>query len=128
MFQQEGENAGSLNHHFFGDISSWFIQGVAGIVPNPYGEGCDTLAIRPNFITGLSYAEAYHQAPAGRIEVKWEREKEEVLLTVTAPATITGVIRMPKGWTLASGLSEMPLSSGRYRCKTASACEYSAGQ
>ena len=121
MFQQEGENAGSLNHHFFGDISSWFIQGVAGIVPNPYGEGCDTLAIRPNFITGLSYAEAYHQAPAGRIEVKWEREKEEVLLTVTAPATITGVIRMPKGWTLASGLSEMPLSSGRYWCKAVSA-------
>lgn len=121
MFQREGEKAPSLNHHFFGDISSWFIRSVAGIVLNPFEEGCDTLAVRPNFIAGLSYAEAYHQAPAGRIDVKWTRDGQETLLTVNAPDTMTGSIRMPKGWAFVSGVSEMPLASGEYRCKAVSA-------
>lgn len=28
----------SCNHHFFGDVASWFIQRLAGIRQNPFGE------------------------------------------------------------------------------------------
>lgn len=35
-FQPEGGDVTSHNHHFWGDISSWFIQALAGIRFNPH--------------------------------------------------------------------------------------------
>lgn len=39
LFQPEGsDRIGSLNHHFWGDISSWFTQALSGIRMAPHGE------------------------------------------------------------------------------------------
>lgn len=106
----------SLNHHFFGDISAWFMQAVAGIVPNPYFDDANRARIAPHFISALSFAEAKYNAPAGEIHVRWERNESGVLLDVSVPDGVTGSIHMPKGWRMDDSKCDIPLASGKYQC------------
>ena len=113
----------SLNHHFFGDIVSWFIQRVAGIRVNPNGKGPDDFDIAPDFLEALDRAEAHYDAPCGRVAVKWERDGENVTLTVEAPDAATGRISLPNGWRVIAeqtdrpphGATRLPLKAGVYR-------------
>ncbi len=88
----------SLNHHFFGDISSWFIQRVAGIRVNPRGLGANNIDITPDFIDALSFAKADYDAPAGKVEVRWRREADEIRLEIVCPEGISGDIVLPAGY------------------------------
>ena len=115
-FQPEGSDAASLNHHFFGDVSSWFIQSVAGIVPNPRADDVSELLIAPHFIEKLTHAEAKYTAVAGEVLVKWRRTGNDVLLNVTAPQKMKGIIQMPKGWEFDDARSMIPLVSGEHHC------------
>ncbi len=114
-FHPEGTPVNSMNHHFFGDISSWFIQAIGGIVLNPEGIDCTRLEIAPHFVEALTHAEAFHIAPAGKISVSWKREGKEVLLSITVPEGLHGSIHAPKGWMLPKELAILPLASGEYR-------------
>ena len=89
--------AGSYNHHMFGDIKAWFISCVAGITPNPERSDPDHMLIRPNFISSLDFAEAHYDAPAGRIFVRWERKDGRVELLVRAADGITAEVVLPDG-------------------------------
>ena len=44
------DNVASMNHHFWGDVSAWFIKCVAGIRPNPSKHNVNELKIAPSFI------------------------------------------------------------------------------
>jgi len=100
-FQPEGGSVASLNHHFFGDISGWFIQCIAGIRYNPDGRNHNELNIMPSFIETLNFAEAFHVAPAGKIKVRWERIDGGITLNVVKPGDYTGQVILPDGWTFA---------------------------
>ena len=63
----------SLNHHFFGDISGFFMSHIAGLQINPYHDDPTEVRVAPNFIFLLDHAEAYYDTVGGRIKVKWER-------------------------------------------------------
>lgn len=115
-FQPEGGQVNSMNHHFFGDISSWFIQKVGGLVLNPRGNDCNELLVAPHFIQKLTQAQSNHRAPAGEIKVRWQREKETIRLTISVPNQMSGEIQMPKGWTLQNGLASTPLMDGEFIC------------
>ena len=94
--------AASLNHHFLGDVSGWFIKAIAGINLNPDAENIHYVKIAPHFITALDNAEAYHIAPDGRIEVKWVRVSEnEITLTLTVPDAMTFDLALTDGWRVA---------------------------
>ena len=71
-FQPERDEVTSLNHHFWGNVSSWFMQTLAGIrcfsAQNP-----DEIRIQPFFPDGMTFAEGWHQTPQGRVFVRWER-------------------------------------------------------
>ena len=75
----------SRNHHFFGDISGWFIQNIAGIQYNPTGKNLKEVTIAPSYIKALDHAEAYHMTPYGKIEVKWQRRGNDVDLDIKVP-------------------------------------------
>ena len=66
-FRKSDTIVNSQNHHFFGDISNWFITKIAGIQFNPDFSDINSVNICPDFITSLDYAEAYHACPAGKI-------------------------------------------------------------
>ena len=118
------DSPNSLNHHFFGDIASWFIQKVAGIAVNPYnGNPCEFL-IRPDFIPVLDFAKAHYDAPCGRIAAGWKREGEKVTLTLEVPGNAEGYIRLPEGWVFDAdrdsrpdGSNFIPLEAGKFTCR-----------
>lgn len=77
----DGEECGSHNHHFLGDVNRWFTCCLAGLnIEDP-----THVRISPNFIEALDSAMAYYDLPAGRAAVKWERKGSEILLTVEIP-------------------------------------------
>ncbi len=104
----------SRNHHFWGDISSWFMQYLAGIRLNPTGKDVNRVNIAPCFVESLDHAEGFHDAPAGRIYVAWEREGEEIRLTVDVPEEMTGKILLEPGYAFEDGFHHKTLSSGEY--------------
>lgn len=89
---------GSKNHHFMGDISSLFIQELAGLKPNPHFSSLNDYEVSPQFVTGLNWAEAYYFAPCGKISVRWERNEDGVAIRVSAPPEARGKLILPKGY------------------------------
>ncbi len=117
-FQPEGGPVSSLNHHFWGDISSWFIQTLAGIRFNPHRENHGEVDFRPAFIPQLEHAEGFHLAPAGRISSRWQREGEgDICLTVELPADMTGHIWLENSFVFDDGLAVKPAVSGVYHIR-----------
>lgn len=102
-------------HHFWGDISSWFIKCVAGIRLNPRFTDVNELLIAPSFVSALNHSRGFHIAPAGRVESAWKRVDDGVELTVKAPETMKGVIRLPQGYVFEDGLCEKTLASGDFQ-------------
>ncbi|MBQ7957162.1 MAG: family 78 glycoside hydrolase catalytic domain [Clostridia bacterium] len=92
----------SLNHHFFGDISNFFIKRIAGLEMNPLRRDVNEYYVHPYFAENLSFAKAHYDAVAGRVEVKWEKENEDIILTITAPENSKGKIILPKGYAFVS--------------------------
>ncbi len=97
-FKRADEYPNSLNHHFLGDISAFFIEYIGGIKVNPYREDVHSVNIEPCFIAALDNAAAYHETVDGRVTVKWERTGKDYKLTVNAPATLNGQIKLPSGF------------------------------
>lgn len=88
----------SKNHHFLGDISSWFVKYLAGIKVNPYERNCNEVEISPVFLPQLDHAEGYIGLPCGQVSVHWERNGDAIRLTVSAPEGCRGLIKMPAGY------------------------------
>lgn len=105
-FKKPGEelHPGSKNHHFMGDITSWFFKYLAGVQINPHGRDYCELAVQPHFIPQLTHAEGWHDHPKGRISSAWKRVGEQIELTLTIPEGCHGSLRLPDG--------EQPLVSG----------------
>ena len=116
-FQPEGGNINSLNHHFWGDISHWFYRHLAGICFNPRGDNINEVNICPSFVESLRFAEGYHIAPTGRIQVRWERKSQDILLQVNVPTCMSGYIRLESGYVFDDGLSEKKAATGDYCIK-----------
>jgi alpha-L-rhamnosidase len=111
-FSRDDQKINSLNHHFFGDISGWFIKYIGGIRLNPYGENVNEVNICPDFIKKLTWAKAFHIAPSGRIDTAWKNDNGKIELKVNIPKNMTGKVVAPRGYTLDDGLSEKQLKGG----------------
>ena len=114
-FRADGSTVNSRNHHFWGDISSWFIQVLAGIRFNPHRNNIHEANIKPAFLPELQYAEGFYDSPDGRISVSWKRENENILLQAEVPDGMKGYIILDKGWLFEDGLSQCVLSSGSFK-------------
>ena len=115
-FRTEKVKVNSLNHHFFGDISNWFISKIAGIRVNPNCNNIREIDIRPCFIGALNDAQAFHILPGGigRIESAWRRTKSGIELIVATQGDISGTIALPAGYAFADGNDTKPTESGTY--------------
>ena len=114
-FHEEGGYVDSLNHHFWGDISHWFISAITGICVNPNAEDITHFEIKPNFIKKLQNASAHYDAPCGKIFVSWERTGENTVeLAVTASKDMHGKIVLPEGYKFTDGSNSKLLTSGNF--------------
>lgn len=102
----DSHEVNSRNHHFFGDISSWFIQCLAGLKPNPTATDISHFEISPNFVEALSYAKAEYLSPFGKMAVHWKREDGNITLHAVLPANTKGEIVLPEGYRFDDGESQ----------------------
>ena len=91
----------SLNHHFLGDISGFFISHIAGLQINPYRNDPAEVRVAPSFILALDHAETYYDTVGGRIHVKWERVGESIELHIAKADSVHGLIELPQGYRFA---------------------------
>lgn len=105
----------SFNHHFFGDISGFFIKDIAGIKVNPHKNDATEVLVAPGFIADLDFAEGSYETIGGRISVRWESVPEgDIKLTVTADEGVKGRIRLPRGYSFDDGyLGDRPIVNGK---------------
>lgn len=115
VFTPDSSSLASCNHHFWGDISSWFIRALAGIRLNPGVHNVNEVEIRPSFVPQLTRAEGFHTAPAGRIRSAWVRDGEGICLSLELPAAVTGRIALEPGYVFEDDTAEKPAVSGDYR-------------
>ena len=117
-FYPENGRVLSLNHHFWGDISAWFYTFLAGMRINPTGKDVTNADIKPLFPEKLNSVSAYHDMPAGRISVAWERTNEQsIILKIESAEKMHGKIILPDGFIFADGSKEKTLASGHFICR-----------
>lgn len=108
------ESVSSANHHFWGDISAWFIKRLAGICFNPHGNDISRVDIRPSFVTKLDFAEGHYESSMGRISSRWERSGDEIILTLEIPESIRAALYLEKGYELENHTAYAAVTSGKY--------------
>ena len=72
----------SFNHHFFGDITHWFVKNVLGLSVNPECRDANSVTVSPCVIADINYASGERQMPNGRIRIEWKRDGERIVLNV----------------------------------------------
>ena len=86
----------SQNHHFWGDISAFFIEYFAGIKINPDGDDCRKIVIKPFFVEKLNLVSAHREAPYGIIRVTWEKDKTgKIDMDVSVPVGLDVKVFLP---------------------------------
>lgn len=114
IFSRSKTWIGSKNHIFWGDISYWFHNRLAGINYSAFEEK-NKLHVKPAFPDELNFAKGYFCAPEGDVTVLWERKNEEIELSVTVPEALHGVIQAPDEWRFNKDQDEIALGSGKWR-------------
>ncbi len=99
-FHDPHDPSPSLNHHFFGDIVSWLLQSIAGIVPNPHRRDPNEVHLCPRFIPALTHARGTYIAPAGEIALAWERDGTAIRVTYRIHAGVRATFRPDDGWAI----------------------------
>jgi len=98
LMDYKDDKTPSLNHHFFGDIKHWYLRTVLGINVNPDLDDPDEIFIKPYFIEALDFAEGSYKTPKGSIYVKWQRDGENIRLTVKKDGDTRFTVRLPNGY------------------------------
>jgi alpha-L-rhamnosidase len=93
----EGRPHASLNHYSKGAVISFLHRYVAGLQPVEPGYRRFRVAPRPG--GGISWAEATHVCPAGRIRVRWDQPGDDLRLEVDVPAGTVADAVLPSGTT-----------------------------
>ena len=72
----------SFNHHFFGDITHWFVKNILGVSVNPECRDRNSVVISPCVLDEIEYASGERKMPDGNVCVNWRRDDGRILLTV----------------------------------------------
>lgn len=110
MFKPDGVSEKSRNHHFLGDITHWFMRQLTGLNINPHLDDPNEVLLHPHFIDALDWAECWCDLPGGRIAVRWQREGEQIRLTVNGSEPLTCRLVLDPGYGI--GKPERPYAKG----------------
>ncbi len=84
MFQN-WDGSQSRNHIMFGSIGDYFYKGLAGILIEESEPGFGKIVIRPDMENDITWVEAYHESPYGKIGSKWQKSEESSILEIEIP-------------------------------------------
>ncbi len=109
-FSPADREQSSLNHHFWGDVVSWFLQNLAGIQVNPYHRDPTEIRFCPRFIDTLDCADGKYQSVAGEVAIHWERDSEEILCRCVVPHGASAEFVCDMDWQLDDGFTHKRFS------------------
>lgn len=90
---------GSLNHHFMGDISDFFITKIAGIRVNQQRDDPASVRIAPNFVSQLDFAKAEYHTVGGKIRTMWKRLSDgRIALAIEKAEGVKAEGKLPLGY------------------------------
>ncbi|UCC97356.1 MAG: family 78 glycoside hydrolase catalytic domain [Phycisphaerales bacterium] len=91
----DGRN--SLLHSSYLHIGAWFIEGLAGIQPDPSGPGYKRFIIRPGVFGNkpLDWVNAQFDSPYGTIRSDWRIRGTVLELKVSVPPNTTATLYVP---------------------------------
>lgn len=92
---EDGRAHMSLNHYSKGAVISFLYRYVAGLQLLDGEPGYHRFRVAPVPGGGLTWAEAVHDAPYGRIESSWRCDGARFELTVTVPAGTSAEVILP---------------------------------
>lgn len=114
LFSLDDTAKGSLNHHFWGDVSAWFYTYLAGIKINPNKESVKEVNISPCFVKKLDYVKASHYLSSGKLMVEWQRKEDRLFLHIDCPKSVKGKIILNDGYVFDNETFSKSISSGEY--------------
>ena len=91
----------SCNHHFFGDIISWFMQNLVGIKVD-FRNG-NEIVLKPRFIDAVEFAKGDVLTPLGKIFASFEKRDGKVFYEVNLPENAVANIELPNGYFFEDG-------------------------
>jgi alpha-L-rhamnosidase len=94
-FWENWRGKSSHNHIMFGDISAWFYQYLAGIIPDQDNPGFKKLLIKPYPAKELNRVYAEYRIPAGLLKVNWQKETDKFHLELEVPESTTATVILP---------------------------------
>ncbi|MHC4672883.1 MAG: family 78 glycoside hydrolase catalytic domain [Planctomycetota bacterium] len=92
---EDWEGKASLNHIFFGDISAWFYNTLAGINPDANRPGFKHILFKPHVVGDLSWVGAEVDSIRGKIASSWQVANGVFKLQIEVPANSTATVYLP---------------------------------
>ncbi len=91
----DGRN--SLLHSSYLHIGAWFIEGLAGIKPDPDAPGYKRFIIKPGVLKNksLDWVNARFESPYGTIVSRWRISNGVLSLEVSVPPNSTAILYLP---------------------------------
>lgn len=99
----DGVPTESLNHYSKGAVVGFLHRVVAGIELLDGEPAYRRFRVRPRPGGGLTWADAAHESPYGRVATSWRLDGGQFELTVTVPAGTSAEVVLPDGSTVAAG-------------------------
>jgi alpha-L-rhamnosidase len=93
MFEGWSLSSRSYDHHYFGSISSWFYEGLAGIRRG--APGYRSVIVRPHVPAGLERADGSIETVRGEVASAWERSGDRLTLRVRIPSNTPAEVWVP---------------------------------
>ena len=78
-----------------GHITEWFYHDLAGIQNDPAAPGFQHVIIKPTFVSGISWVNAYYASVRGNITNNWAVTNNLATMNVTIPVGATASIYLP---------------------------------
>jgi alpha-L-rhamnosidase len=88
-------SSGSRCHTSFLSGGAWFINGLAGIQPDPAAPAFKHFFVRPGAVRSTEWVKVEHSSIRGKICVAWRNVKKKFFLDVTIPPNSTATVRLP---------------------------------
>lgn len=105
----DGKLAGcSFNHYAFGCVGDFLYRKVLGIQNT--GIGYDKILIAPEYDCPFKWAEGTYHSVNGNIELRWEKNKNQVKISGRIPANTSACLKLPDG-------TEKELGNGWFEVK-----------
>jgi alpha-L-rhamnosidase len=94
---EQWDGVHSRMHSSFLSLGAWFVQGLAGLRPDPERPGYEHVIVRPAPVGDLRWARARLDTVRGPIEVAWQREGGRFTLDLDLPPGTSATVFVPCG-------------------------------